>query len=279
VNKVSAVTALNIGQPAAFTIDVQNVGGSYALRITFLDLLPDTVDVGLCAFDPTAGLSAHIFAADCITPVSGVLNQGVDYSVSYTGSPTCELELTMLTSAAVIGSTERLIITYQNELDADTTPAGDGVVLSNIAGATQWFSGDPAGVNPVTTFNNVLTDGSPGVTDFQDSHDITAILSGYLYQKIAVNVTSGESPATTAAPGDTLRYRLRLFNFDEIINDVSFSDTLDPALFDTSTFTMLTALPAGNVDFSFDTVTGLLQIFGETPPLNLTPPQELIIEV
>ncbi len=42
---------------------------------------------------------------------------------------------------------------------------------------------------------------------------------------------------------------------------------------------MITPLPANNVDFSFNLLgLGELKIFGEVPPLNVAPPQELIIE-
>ena len=284
MNKVSPDTALNAGSTATFFMDVQNTGGSDAWGATILDLLPDVgppgTDIGMCDFDPTPTVTAEIFAADGTTSISiGALAPGVDYSVSYLAAPACELSLTMLTARAVIGPTERLIISYQSQLDiAGTDPSDNGTVLTNKAGATQWFSADPAGSSPFITFNEVLTDGTPGVIDHEDSHDITAALSGYIYQKTVVNVSSGEAPATTAAPGDRLRYRLRLFNFTEVIDDVSFSDTLDPLLFDTGTFTMLTPLPANNVAFTFDSGTGLLRILGDVPPLNLTPPQELIID-
>jgi uncharacterized repeat protein (TIGR01451 family)/fimbrial isopeptide formation D2 family protein len=277
VNKTNPDTAINIGNTTTFTIDVQNTGSSDAWDVTILDLLPDTTDVGMCDFDPTATVTAQVFAADGVTPVSGVLNQGADYSVSYTGAPTCELSFTTLSTNAVIGPTERLIITYQSELDPDTVPAGDGVDLINIAGATQWYSADDAPGITRVVFNRTLTDGTPGVADHQDNHTITAALTGYLFQKTVENITSSENPAITAAPGDRLRYRLRLFNFTEIIDDVTFTDTLNPAYFDLTTFNMVVP-PPGGATFSFNNTTGLLQITGNPPPLNLTPPQEFIVE-
>ena len=54
------------------------------------------------------------------------------------GRPTCTLTLNMLSAAAVISPTQRLIVTYQTQLDANTQK---GVALTNVAGATQWYNG------------------------------------------------------------------------------------------------------------------------------------------
>ena len=45
----------------------------------------------------------------------------------------------MITPAGAIGPSERLILTYRTQLDADSQ---DGAALTNVAGATQWFNGD-----------------------------------------------------------------------------------------------------------------------------------------
>jgi len=280
VTKSNPDTALNLGASTTFTIDVQNTGGTPAWDVTILDLLPDTADVGMCDFDPTATVTARVYAADGVTPVSGVLLQGSDYSVSYTGAPTCQLGFNMLSPNAVIAPTQRLIITYQSELDTDTNVAGDGVDLINVAGATQWFSADDIPGITRIAYNNTLTNGTPGVPDFQDNHTITAALSGYLFQKTVQNITSGENPAIIAAPGDTLRYRLRLFNFTEVINGLAIADILNPAYFDLTTFNMVTPLPNGVADYSFNNTTGALTIFGDGGALNLDPATnpELIVE-
>ncbi|WP_455202125.1 isopeptide-forming domain-containing fimbrial protein, partial [Kaarinaea lacus] len=276
VTKSSLDTAMNLGSPSTFTIDVQNVGGARAWDVTIADQLPDTPTAGMCDTDPTASTTARVYAADGVTPVSGVLTQGVDYTVTWDTSPpppVCELSLTMLTAAASIGPTERLIITYQTQLDADTT--ADGATLTNVAGATQWFSG--VGAYPRTTYNRSLTNGTTGVDDHEDSHTITTALSGYIFQKTVQNVSTGDNPATLATPGDTLRYRLRLFNFTEVIDDVTITDTLDATRFDLSSFNMVIPPPAG-ATFTYNNVTGQLQIIGNPPPLDLAPPQELLIE-
>jgi uncharacterized repeat protein (TIGR01451 family)/fimbrial isopeptide formation D2 family protein len=276
VTKSSSETALNLGIPANFTIDVQNVGGSAAWGATILDQFPDGADGGMCDYNPIsgAGVSAQIFAADGTTPVSGPLNQGGDFSVSYSGAPGCQLSLTLESAAAVIGPSQHLIISYQSQIDGDSI---DGVALTNVAGVTRWFSGDDSLAGRRQYDRGPLTDGTPGVIDFQDSETLTTALSGYYFQKTVANLTSGANPATTAAPGDTLRYRLRLFNVDQTIDAIMISDQLDPVSFDLNSFSITTPPPVGATS-SFDSGTGLLQINGSPAPLNIVPGDELVVE-
>jgi uncharacterized repeat protein (TIGR01451 family)/fimbrial isopeptide formation D2 family protein len=272
VTKTSSETALNLGDTAIYTIDVQNTGGGAAWNTTILDEIP----VGMCEHDPTTapGISAQIFEADGITPVSGPLVQGTDYSVTYVGAPTCQLSLTMESATSVIGPSQHLIITYQSQLDAGTTQ--DGLALTNVAGATQWFSGGSSFPDR-RQYDRMLTDGTPGVVDFQDSATVTTALAGYYFQKTVANLTSDTNPATTAAPGDRLRYRVRLFNVDQEINGITISDQLDPDSFDLSTFAMVTPPPT-EATYSFDSGTGLLEITGNPPPLNVAVGGELVFE-
>ncbi len=278
VTKTSSETALNLGVPATFTIDVQNSGGGDAWNATILDLLPDIPGVtGMCPGTAPA-LSAQIFEADGVTPVSAPLGAGGDYTVSYDAAA-CELSLTMLdTSEAKIGPSQHLIVSYQAELDTDTSPTADGIALTNVAGATQWYSGDSSVADRRSYGGGAgsLTDGTPGVLDFQDSETVTTALSGYYFQKTVEDLTSGASPATTAAPGDRLRYRLRLFNVSETVDGITLNDLLDPNGFDLTSFAMVT-LPADALH-SFDSATGLLQISGNGVPLNVAKGGELVIE-
>ncbi|HKI51358.1 MAG TPA: hypothetical protein VJ995_04740, partial [Geothermobacteraceae bacterium] len=143
VSKASSTTALNLVDAATFSIDVQNIGGSEAWNATILDRLPDLPgSTGMCpASAPT--VSAQIYAADGVTPVSGPLTEGAggDYMLGYDAAA-CELSLTMLdSSAATIGPSQHLLVSYALPLDADTDPAADGVALTNVAGAIQWFNG------------------------------------------------------------------------------------------------------------------------------------------
>ena len=278
VTKTSTDTALNLGVPATFSIDVQNTGGGDAWDATILDQLPDGPDGGMCDYDPTAtpsDITAQIFAADGVTPVSGPLVRGTDYAVAYSGAPTCRLSLTLLDKpAAKIGPSQHLIVNYRSQLDADSK---DGISLTNVAGATRWFSGDSSLGGRAQFDKGPLTDGTPGVVDYQDSETVTTALSGYYFQKTVENLTSGVNPAATAAPGDRLRYRVRLFNVDQTIDAITISDLLDQNSFDLNTFSLVTPPPAG-AKYSFDPASGLLTISGDSTPLDVAVGSELVLE-
>jgi uncharacterized repeat protein (TIGR01451 family) len=212
---------LNLGEVGDYSLDVQNTGLTDAWNVTIVDQLPDGVSGGMCDTAPTV-TNVQAFASDGTTPVSGPLTQGVDYSLGYVGAPTCELTLTTITPASVIGPSERLIVDYQTKLDPDSQ---DGAVLTNVAGATEWFNGDP--VNPDRVqFTRTLSDGTPGVPDHEDAHPTTVALFGYFFEKSVANQTSGVNPTATAAPGDTLRYTLRLQATDVALAGLTFQDDL-----------------------------------------------------
>src|SRR5439155_25947336 len=96
------------------------------------------------------------------------------------------LDLTMLTAAGRIGPNERLIIRYRTQLDANTQ---NGVTLTNVAGAIQWFNGDSSNPNRKAS-TRTLTDGTPGVLDFQDAHTVTVVISALAITK-QVSVVGG----------------------------------------------------------------------------------------
>jgi uncharacterized repeat protein (TIGR01451 family)/fimbrial isopeptide formation D2 family protein len=212
---------LNLGQWGNFALDVQNTGLTDAWNATIRDQFPDGATGGMCDTTPEV-LNAQIFAADGTTPVSPVLVEGTDYSLVYAGAPTCELTFTMLTAAGAIGPSERLIITYRTKLDPDTQ---DGATLTNVAGATEWFNDNPSNSNRVT-FTRTLTNGTPTVVDHEDEHTVVSALFGYFFEKSVANLDSGANPATTAVPGDTLLYTLRLQATDVALNDLTFRDDL-----------------------------------------------------
>ena len=265
VTKSSVATALNVSDTATFTIDVENIGGLDAWNATILDQLPG----GMCSTDPSIALSAEIVAAGGI-PVAGLI-PGTDYGVSYSG---CQLSLTMLTARARIAPAQHLIITYQTQLDNIFT--NDGAILTNVAGATQWFS---ASNNSGRTYSRTLTDGTPTVIDHQDSQTVTAALHGYYFEKTVENLTSQASPATSAVAGDRLRYKLRVFNVDQTIDSITISDPLNLNYFNPATFAMVTlsAGPTYTAIYNFNPTTGLLQISGN-PTLNVAVQGELVIE-
>jgi uncharacterized repeat protein (TIGR01451 family) len=223
VRKAGPAT-MNLGQWGNFTLDVQNTGPGDAWDVSLRDLLPHGATGGMCVLTPEIQ-SAQVFASDGVTPVAGKgpLNAGSDYSRSYTALPNCQLDLTMLSAAGKIGPNERLIIHYRTQLDANTQ---NGVTLTNIAGAIQWFNDGSS--NPSRkSYTRILTNGTPGTLDHEDAFTVTVALSGWLFEKTVVDLTSGANPATTAAPGDKLRYTLRFKTTSQALNNFSMFDDMD----------------------------------------------------
>src|SRR5207245_11039538 len=99
----------------------------------------------------------------------GPLVPGTDFSISYIGAPTCELTLTIVTAAATIGPSQRLIITYRTQLDANSQ---NGIQLTTVSGAIQWFAADSS-IATSQTYTRTLTDGTPRILDFHDPHPLT----------------------------------------------------------------------------------------------------------
>ena len=197
--------AMSIAQLGQFGLDIQNTGVSDAWNATILDRLPKSSPTGgMCSSTPQI-LSAQVFQANGITPVpgKGPLVPGTDFSINFIGAPTCELTLTMLTSAATIGQNQRLIINYQTRLDANSQI---GATLTNVAGAIQWFDADP-GIPTRQSFTRTLTDGTPGVLDFQDAHTVTVVAAALAITK-QVNVVGGGA----AQPGGQLDYLVHVTN-------------------------------------------------------------------
>src|SRR5437773_1626897 len=256
VVRKSGPATMNLGQWGNFSIDVQNTGPSDAWNATLRDLLPHGATGGMCDLTP-AILSAQVFAADGVTAVAGKgpLNAGSDYSLSYNAAPNCQLDMTMLTAGGRIGPNERLIVRYQTQLDATTQ---NGVTLTNVAGAIQWFNADSS-VSSRKTYTGPLTNGTPGILDNQDAFTVTtAALSGYFFNKTVADPTSGANPATTAAPGDKLRYTLRFRTTTQALSNFRIFDELDAlnaqADFAPGTLTLVTS-PAG-ADISATSSTG-----------------------
>src|SRR5215469_3968424 len=199
----SGPATLSPGQSGQFGLNVQNTGTSDAWNATILDRLPTGATGGMCNTTPQV-VSAQIFLADGITPVvgKGPLVAGTDFSVSY-NKPTCELTLAMLTPATTISQSQRLIITYQTQLDANSQ---NGATLTNIAGAIQWFdaSSTTSGRN---TYTGPLTNGTPGTLDNQDAHTVTVLITGLTITKQVTVVGGG-----AAVPGAQLDYLVHVTN-------------------------------------------------------------------
>jgi uncharacterized repeat protein (TIGR01451 family) len=202
----SGPPTMNPAEWGNFAIDVQNTGPIDAYNATLLDRLPDGPTGGMCSIAPEI-LSARVFASDGVTPVpsKGPLVQGPDYSLVWNGAA-CELTFNALSSASVIGPSERLIIAYRAQLDADFTY---GTNLTNVAGATQWFNAQAA--HPArTAYTRTVTNGTVGVVDHEDAHTVVIVPLLYADKAAALQV-DGSSPGIVDA-GDVLRYTIRVYN-------------------------------------------------------------------
>src|SRR2546422_4392869 len=262
---------MNLAQWGDFGIDVQNTGLGDAWNVSLRDLLPHGATGGMCDLTPEI-LSAQVFAADGVTPVSGkgALIPGSGYSRSYSAAPNCLLDITMLTAAGRIGPNERLIIRYRTQLDANTQ---NGVTLTNVAGAIQWFNGDSS-VPSRKTYTGTLTNGTPGIAGNQDAHTVTVAVSGYFFDKTVADLTSAVNPATTAAPGDKLRYTLRFRTTNQALSNFRIFDDMDALNtqpdFAPGTLTLVTS-PAG-ADISATSSTGGTKGTGVIDVRNLSLP-------
>jgi len=272
VDKTGPAT-MNIGPWGNFTLDIQNTGLTDAWEISLRDVLPDGPTGGMCDLTPEI-LSARVFAADGVTPVpgKGPLVAGTDYSLAWSGAPACRLDLTTLTAAARIGANERLIVQYRTQLDAGTQ---NGVALTNVAGAIQWFNGDSSNTARVAS-TRTLTNGTVGTVDHEDAHTVSTNLTGTFFDKTVANLTTGANPATTAVPGDTLRYTLRFQTTDQPLAGFRIVDEMDalnaPPAFAAGTLTLVTVPPGADVSGTSGTGgasgTGVLDVGNLTLPVN-----------
>src|SRR5215831_16603461 len=198
----SGPATMVVGQPGQFGFDILNNGTSDAWNATILDRLPKSAPTGgMCSATPQI-LSAQLFLADGVTPAKAPLIPNTDFSINYNGA-TCELTLTMLTAAGTIGANQHLIITYRTQLDANSQA---GAQLTNVAGAIQWFNADPS-VSTRIASTRTLTDGTPGVLDFQDAHTVTVVVNPLTITK-QVSVVGGGP----ALPGGQLDYLVHVTN-------------------------------------------------------------------
>ncbi|MBW2471079.1 MAG: DUF11 domain-containing protein, partial [Deltaproteobacteria bacterium] len=224
VTKSGPVPAtMRIGTPSDFTLDIQNTGASDAWNVTVTDWLPDPVPGGMCDAGVNS-VSAAIYESDGTTLVQSlVAGPHYDTTFSISGAESrCEFVLT-LKEPTVVAPGQRLIITYSTELDADNINAG---TLTNIAGATQWLSMDPAST-VYHTYDAVLTDGTLGIADHQDAYQITVQGAVLTAQKTVANATTGQSGAN-ATPGDKLGYTITIENTTDIpLNSFSLVDDIE----------------------------------------------------
>ncbi len=233
VNKTGPAV-MNPAVPASFTITADNIGTSTAWDVTITDLLPnlDPAPGGMCDNAPV------ITAID----VAGrALVENVDYTLTFNPAPACTFLITLIPTDAAppannarIDAGETLTVVYDHVLDADTASATN---LTNIAGATQWFSLDTDGVlvpPEIRTYNRVLTNGTVGVPDHEDAHTLLAQGPVLSISKLVTNLTTGQGPAVnvSASPGDDLQFTLQVDNTGPVAgNNVRVFD--DPDLLNT----------------------------------------------
>jgi fimbrial isopeptide formation D2 family protein/uncharacterized repeat protein (TIGR01451 family) len=268
VEKTSPATAINLGDTVQYTINAQNVGGGDAWNVKIADKLPS----GMCEADPRGTLTATITQPDgsikTLEPASDYYLLSALQSASYPFA--CQFSLTLTDDAGPIASQQYLTITYRSQLDNGYDV--HGAELTNVAGATQWFSAKSTYVDGRRTYNRSLTTGTPFVIDHQDSKSVTAALSGYYFTKEVRNLTSREDPTDgiilTAQPGDILRYKLRVFNVDRVINGITITDALDMGAFEPGLSCADVTIDAAGYVALCDFTSGTLTITGE-PNLNV----------
>lgn len=237
----SGPATMNLGPGAQFTLDVTNNGTSDAWNFTVVDRLPSGPTGGMCEVPPS----------DVNVTLGGTpLVQGTHYSLTCAGAPTCELRLSLLDAAGPAAPNQHLVLTYRAQLDTNTQ---NGAALTNIAAATQWANDRTT--NPDrAVFNRTLTNGTEGTLDHEDSHTVTVALTGNFFEKTVTNLRTGQAPAVVAAPGDTLRYTLRLQTTTSTLSSARIYDEIDalntPAAFVPGSLSIVGALPAGAVNNS-----------------------------
>ena len=228
----SGPATMRYGVPDAFKLDIQNTGASTAWDVTVKDDLPNPSPGGMCDTAPTI-TSVQILDSSNNVVSTLVAGAGNDYTLNFvtgttnsTGAPTCTLTFTGLSQNAAIEAGQHLVINYQTSLDADNPP---NLSLTNVAGATQWFSQDTSGsgaTGQTHTYTGALTDGTVGTTDNQDASSLVTEAPVLNVTKTVKDLTTGLDPGTSAKPGDKLEYTITIRNVSSI-NAPSFSLTDD----------------------------------------------------
>ncbi|WP_226702045.1 DUF11 domain-containing protein [Microbulbifer elongatus] len=258
------------GLPGRFVLDVYNAGMGDAFELTLTDILPKESDGGeaggMCT-TPPENFTADILDAGGNAVAS--LSEGSEFTTSY-DVDSCTLVVTVMGSADLPGALpaeHHLQFAYDAYLDADTT---HNAVLTNIAGATQWYSLS-ADIDQRRVYDRVLTDGTPGVVDFEDAFTTTAQVPRVAFYKSVENITRAESPAINASPADLLRYTLTLTNEEDVsVEDFAVTDdlgSLNPAVAFQSGTLSIVSLPAGADSSATDAAggtnaSGLLDVRG-----------------
>ncbi len=230
------------GQPGRFTLDVHNRGTGPAWDLTVRDFLPATEQGGMCE-TPPANFAATV--VDAGGNAVATLSEGSDFT-SVFDAENCTLMFTASGANAALPVDHHLQFAYDAWLDENTV---DGTELDNVAGAERWYSWDSTGPDARVYERTYAADppnGTPSVEDHEDVFTVIAAVPSVVFEKVVENITSGDSPATMAAPGDVLQYTLTLRNVSDMeVEDVSITDELDrlnaPALFAAGTLQLISA--------------------------------------
>ena len=241
---------VNFATPIPYTLVVENTGTGPAFDATMVDQLPDTPDnpplTGGTCDAPPQNFNARITTAIDENTVVRALLRDTDYTATHTAAPTCQLVITTLTDAARIEAGEKLLVSYETQLDVASQ---SGALLTNTAGVTRWFSLDTAGAGATgetREYTSALT----------DSVTVTVEAPVLNFQKTVVNVTTG-LPGTDATPGDTLHYSISVQNIGPTgLPDFSLTDEVDglaplSGFFAPGTMTNF-VIPAGAVNSNTD---------------------------
>ena len=105
---------------------------------------------------------------------------------------------------------------------------------------------------------------------------MTVALSGYVFDKTVADLTSGVNPATTAVPGDKLRYTLRFRTTSQALSNFSIVDEMDAlnaqADFAPGSLTLVTSPAGADVSATSSTGgskgTGVIDIRNLSLPIN-----------
>ena len=171
-----------------------------------------------------------------VTLAGRPLTRDTDYLLNYAG---CDLSFALRETASPIRANEHLIIAYRTKVDADSV---SGAVLTNVAAATRWSSAKDNTIGQ--TYTCTPTDGTEGIADCQDAHDLLVALSGYFFEKTVANPATGQI-VSTALPGERLRYTLRLRSIDRSFTGIRFYDELNASAgFEQGTLSLV-SYPAG----------------------------------
>ncbi len=195
-----------------YTFTAKNTGETPAYEMLFIDLLPR----GMRKADPSGTVVVGIDSSGDMMP-ERILSD-TNYTLSYSPS-SGELKIAMKNSAyAALASSEKLIITYQSEVDPNT---GIGVEMNNSARIVSYTSLPGKGNTSDSEQDKAFT--GPGIKSAYHHTPSPAAIDKAVY--------SETSPPNKATIGEALSY-LVTFQVpeDTMAYDINFLDILPDGL-------------------------------------------------